>query len=239
MKKPIKCVLIDDELPGLSYLRTICSDFPDIEVVRAFSDPLKLVEQLNELEFDLAVLDIRMPGMDGLELASILKDQGKLLIFTTAFKEFAAEAFDLEAVDYIRKPIAPDRLEKAFQKAAERLAAQAQSSVVLNSNRGKILLKISDVVMINSSDTDRRDKLVLLRNSDEVILKNISFSQLLEILPSDRFCRINRTTILSVDRVRTFTHDYVWTDIRRKDGSTVELPLSEQYRPAFRLRTRL
>ena len=116
MNTKLKCLLLDDELPGLTYLRMLCEQIPELEVVKAFNDPLKLLRASADLEFDLCITDIEMPGLSGLELAQLLK--GKQVIFITAYKEFAAEAFDLDAVDYIRKPIQKERLEKAIFKAA-------------------------------------------------------------------------------------------------------------------------
>ena len=97
MNTKIKCLLLDDELPGLTYLKMICEQVPGVEVVRAFNDPLKFIAESEQLDFDLCILDIEMPQMSGLEVARLLA--GKPVIFTTAYKEYAAEAFDLNAID--------------------------------------------------------------------------------------------------------------------------------------------
>ena len=117
MTTKLKCLLLDDELPALSYIKLLCEELPDVEVVKAFNDPEKFLESISTLDFNVCILDIQMPKHSGLEVAQHLKD--KLIIFTTAYKEFAAEAFDLNAVDYIRKPLQKDRFEKAILKAKE------------------------------------------------------------------------------------------------------------------------
>jgi two-component SAPR family response regulator len=114
---------LDDELPGLTYLRRLCEQIPELEVVKAFDNPLKLIESLKDLEFDLCILDIEMPYKNGLEVAIAL--QHKPVIFTTAYKEYAADAFDLNAVDYIRKPIDKTRLESAVKKALQILGNES------------------------------------------------------------------------------------------------------------------
>lgn len=103
MNTKLKCLLLDDELPGLTYLKMMCEQIPELEVVKAFDNPEKLLAEMKNLDFDLVITDIEMPGMDGLSVANLLKD--KMVIFTTAYKEYAVDAFDIEAIDYITKPV--------------------------------------------------------------------------------------------------------------------------------------
>lgn len=229
-----KCVIVDDELPGLAYLRTLCEDVPFIEVIKAYNDPVKFLNEANKLDFQLCILDIEMPVLSGLTLASRL--DGKAIIFATAYKEYAAEAFELEAVDYITKPIRKERLEKALSRARNFLEGSEKQDqfISLNSNKGKILLRFSDIGVITTAETDRRDKTVLLKSREEVVLKNISFEQLLGQLPASRFCQINRKTAIALDCVLSFTHDSVVTLIRDERDQVLVFSLSAQYRQKFR-----
>ena len=111
-------MLLDDELPSLTYLKMLCEQIPELEVIRVFNNASLFLREISGLEFDLCILDIEMPGIDGLQIAKLLK--GRPLIFTTGYSEYAAEAFDLDAVDYVRKPIKLDRLQLAVQKAVLR-----------------------------------------------------------------------------------------------------------------------
>ncbi len=230
----LKCLLLDDELPGLAYLRTLCGQMEDVEVVRAFDDPEKFLREKDRLDFNVCVLDIRMPGMDGLEVGRQLR--GKAVIFTTAYSDYAAEAFDLEAVDYVRKPVQAERLGKAFQKARAFLVANAQLSAAaeFNSNKGKVKLRLADIAFIAVADSDRRDKRVRLKDRQQWILKNISFAQLLELLPEKEFCQVNRSTILSLDMVASYSHDQILTHLTGDDGLPLTFTLNEAYRTAFR-----
>ena len=97
MNTKLKCLLLDDELPGLSYLKLLCEQIPQLEVVRAFNDPEIFMKEFPGLEFDLCILDIEMPGTNGIQLAALLKN--KPVIFTTAYKDYASDAFDLDAID--------------------------------------------------------------------------------------------------------------------------------------------
>src|SRR5690606_6558733 len=88
LDKKLKCLLLDDELPGLAYLKMLCEQIPQLEVVKAFNHPQSFLEELPALEFDLCILDVQMPGMNGLQVANLL--QGKPVIFATAYKDYAA-----------------------------------------------------------------------------------------------------------------------------------------------------
>lgn len=230
MNPKVKCILLDDELPGLTYLRMLCEQIPGADVVKVFNDPLKLVNEAPQLDFDVCVLDVDMPSLSGLEVARLL--QHKPVIFTTAHTQFAAEAFDLDAVDYIRKPIARERLEKAFQKAADRLQKTTPEKQFLawNTDKGKALLFFDQIVRITSSEGDKRDKQAMLENGERPVLKNISFAQLLAALPADRFCRVNKKDVVALRSVKYYTHDEILLSTATGEE---KLPFSENFRKVF------
>jgi len=229
----VKCILLDDELPGLSYLRRMCEQIEYIEVVKAFTDPVKLLKEIDALDFDVCILDIEMPGINGMEVAKRLRD--KLVIFATAYKQYAAEAFDMEAIDYIRKPIQKERLEKALQKARLQLKQKKETSdfIQVNSNKGKAVLYFKDLLYITVADTDKRDKRAVLGNGTDIILKNISFEDLIRLLPTKNFMRVNRQTIVARNRIVAYTSDSISTNILDADGKGVQFALNEHYRKAF------
>jgi len=101
LNSKLKCLLLDDELPGLSYLKLLCEQIPELEVIRSFNDSGVFQDEFPKLDFDLCIMDIEMPGTNGIQLASLMKD--KLVIFTTAYKDYATNAFDLDAIDYVVK----------------------------------------------------------------------------------------------------------------------------------------
>jgi len=231
----LKCLLLDDELPALSYIKVLCEEIPNVEIVKAFNDSSKFLEAIPYLDFNTCILDIQMPGQTGLEVAQHLKD--KLIIFTTAYKEFAAEAFDLNAVDYIRKPLQKDRFEKAISKAKTLLQTQKNSEKVQalwNTDKGKTLLAFNDILYITASETDSRDKIVYMENGNKTTIKNTSFEQLLSVLPVKKFCRVNKKEIIALKIVMHFTSDEIKTNIRLKNGHTVNMVLSEVYREEFK-----
>lgn len=222
---------MDDELPGLTYLRMLCESIGGIEIVRAFNDPLKLLEEKDKYDFDLCILDIEMPGLNGLEVAALLGR--KPVIFTTAYKEYAAEAFDLDAIDYIRKPIQRDRLEKAIQKAQQKIAEKNTSKTFFqwNTNKGKAVIFFDQVLYITTADTDKRDKTLVMEGNTQIILKNISFEQVLEELPPKEFCRVSKKDIVAMKAVRFFSSDEI--TLALSPIQDLKINLNETYRLAF------
>jgi two-component system, LytTR family, response regulator len=232
----LRCILLDDELPALAYLRVLCGQAPEVEVVRAFNDPLKFLQESATLAFDLCILDIEMPGLNGLDVARQLT--GKLVIFTTAYREYAAEAFDLDAIDYLRKPIQQDRFSKAIAKAVARLANHTpeRQYIQLNTSKGKGLLFFDQIQYITTG-LDKRDKLVLLDTGEEMLVKNMSFEKLLQALPEAGFCQINKKEIIAMKVVQFFTHDEITSTLADAAGKPRRFSLSENFRPAFLRRT--
>lgn len=234
MRTKIRCILLDDELPGLAYLKMMCEQLPELEIVKAYDHPQSFMEDIGKLDFDLCFLDIEMGELNGMQIANLLRD--KLVIFVTAYKEYAVEAFELNAVDYVCKPLQYDRLRKAVDKVVDRLKTDTQKPekrvVQLNSDRGKVLLSFDQIDYITISEQDSRDKRVFLLDGQELILKNISFDRLLALLPSDTFCRINKKEILALRIIRYYTADEIIATMNGKNESR-RFTLSDSYRSDF------
>jgi DNA-binding LytR/AlgR family response regulator len=234
--------LLDDELPGLTLLKMLCEQMPELEVVKAFNNPETLLNEAAALEYDLLITDIEMPGMNGLQVADALK--GKAVIFTTAYKNFAVDAFDRDAVDYVVKPVRRERLEQAVHKVAALMAkpkaeAPRHKQIQLNTDRGKALINIDKVFCFITSKIDSRDKLLMLNDNTSMTVKNASFRKLLQLLPPDDFCQINKTTIIAVKHVQFYAHDIITADRLQPDGSHYTFALSEIYRTDFIKKVRI
>lgn len=239
MNTRLKCLLLDDELPGLTYLKMLCEQLPELEVVKAFNSPELFLAEVKKIDFDLCIIDVEMPGMNGLQIANLLN--GKPVIFTTAYKEYAAEAFDLDAIDYIRKPVQKERLEQAVQKAVKRTGnTQAQKNFIqVNTDKGKALIYFKQLAFIRTSDMDSRDKIAYLKDNSTICLKNISFDKILELLPRHQFVRINKKEIISLAIVKVFTFDEITTNLLSQSGKLLAFTLSEIYRNDFLTRVRI
>ena len=125
--KPLRTLIVDDEPLALERMEIICRDIPAIEVAGTAQDGAAALRQIGALAPDLVLLDMTMPELDGLSVARALtrQEDAPAVIFVTAHDNFAVEAFDLEAVDYVLKPVTPERLERAVLRAAARRGQRA------------------------------------------------------------------------------------------------------------------
>lgn len=228
-------MLLDDELPGLTYLKMLCEQIPNLEVVRAFNNPVIFLSEVHNLDFDFCILDIEMPNINGLQVANLLDK--KPVIFVTAYKEYAAEAYDLNAIDYVRKPIRKERLKQAVDKVESFLmrssAFTERSFVQLNTDKGKAVIYFDNIAYIRTSEIDSRDKVTILFNGEEFVLKNITFKSLIKLLPQQDFCQINKGELISIKSINTFTFDEIITNLTSNQGKNIRLSLNEKYRSLF------
>ena len=230
--KLLRVVLLDDELLSLGYLRTLCEGIPNIEVVKAFDNPALFLSEIEKISFDFCISDIVMPNLSGLEVAEKLP--ATPIIFTTAHNEYAADAFDIEAIDYLRKPVQRERLERAIEKVRIRIEqSKNQATWTVNTNKGKFTIQLSSIVSFSTDTYDRRDKSMLLENGDELVVKNKSFDQLLQELELITFIRISKSELISKAFIQGYQGDVVLSKIRNKDGKYREFSLSENYRKSF------
>ncbi len=212
----------------------LCEQIPDLEVVKAFSCPEKFLNEKRNIDFDLIITDIEMPKINGIELANLSKD--KLIIFITAYKEFAVDAFDLDVVDYVCKPIQKSRLETAIKKAIAKLKHLEQSKeyISLYTDKGNTVVKQEHILLITTSTIDRRDKIMYLQNNKTIKLKNYTISDLLKILPKSTFCQINKQEIISIKAVEFFNRNHIMTKIIESNGNQINVTLSDVYRVKFK-----
>ncbi|AKK73541.1 histidine kinase [Chryseobacterium sp. P1-3] len=228
----IKCVILDDELLAISYLKLLCEQIDDVEVVKAFNDPKVFLSEIDTLDCNLCVLDIEMPGMTGLQVAELISGSKKI-IFTTAYKEYAAEAFDLNVVDYVRKPIRKERLIQAFEKAKEQISTSRKKTFIeWNTNIGKTVILAEQIAYIKTSEIDSRDKDIILNDGTMIVLKNLNFKNLLEMLPAKDFAQVNKKEIISLSSIKVFTTNEIITTLPEGEHF-LKLQIGEAYKSSL------
>ncbi|MDN5423524.1 MAG: response regulator transcription factor [Chryseobacterium sp.] len=226
----IKCVILDDELLAISYLKLLCEQIENVEVVKAFNDPKIFLSEIDNIDCNLCILDIEMPGMTGLQVAEIISGSKKI-IFTTAYKEYAAEAFDLNVVDYVRKPIKKERLIKAFEKAKELVDIPHKKDLIeWNTNIGRTVIFTEQIGYIKTSEIDSRDKDIILNDGTTIVLKNLSFKTLLEMLPSKDFAQVNKKEIIALASIKVFSTNEIITTIQAENDHFLKLQIGEAYK---------
>ncbi|WP_293906286.1 LytR/AlgR family response regulator transcription factor [Sphingobacterium sp. UBA5670] len=233
IERNLKCILLDDEMPSLRFLKMLCEQIPGLEVVKAFNEPVVLLQEYKELNFDFCILDIEMPEFNGFDVAKVLKEYP--IVFSTAYKQYASDAFDINAVDYMRKPISLQRLQQAIMKVEQVLNSQPEtiSFAQFNTNKGKAILYFEQINYIQIAEVDSRDKKVYLSDGSLVLLKNISFDKLLGILTAPDFIRINKKEIIAAKIVKFFSADEITSNLLDEQNQPLLFNLGESYKKVF------
>ncbi|HBI88287.1 MAG TPA: two-component system response regulator, partial [Sphingobacterium sp.] len=225
--------LLDDEIPSLRFLKMLCEQIPGLEVVKTFNDPTVLLSEYRKLSFDFCILDIEMPEFNGFDLAIELKDFP--IVFSTAYKQYASEAFDINAVDYMRKPLSLERLQQAIMKVEQLISKRSEtvSFAQFNTNKGKTVLYFEQINYVQIAEVDSRDKTVYLADGSFILLKNISFDKLMEILPEQDFIRINKKEIIAAKIVKFFSADEITSTLLDEQNLPLVFNLGESYKKMF------
>jgi len=214
----LRTLIVDDEPLAVERIQVICAEIPTINVVGTASDGAAALRLAEKLEPDLVLLDMTMPELDGLGVARKLAgfNESPAVIFVTAHDHFAVEAFDLEAIDYVLKPVSADRLERAIERAVARRGERKDTgSEWLDElwvpHRSELLrIAVSEVHQI---DAERDYVRLHVGNSGEEAESARSYLLLQTIaglearLDPDQFIRIHRSTILRRDNIRGLRHD--------------------------------
>lgn len=220
----LRCIAIDDEPPALELVREYAARIPNLELLQTFDDAVSGAEYLRQAAVDLLFLDINMPDISGLDLARSLQ-AGPMIIFTTAYRKFAVEGFELDAIDYLLKPISFDRFSKAVNKAIEyheyksRPVADEADHLFVYSEYRMLKIKLADIEYIESLE----DYIRIHLSSEKPVLTLMTLKGVLEKLPSSRFSRIHRSYAVATGKVVSIQAKKV------KMESGAELPVSDSY----------
>ncbi|WP_018509034.1 LytR/AlgR family response regulator transcription factor [Thiobacillus thioparus] len=208
---PLRVLIVDDEAPARRRLRDVLADCADrlpVDIVGEADNGLDALNQVQQQPVDAVLLDIRMPGMDGLECATHLNtlDKPPAIIFSTAYEAYACQAFDLNAVDYLLKPVRADRLLRALSRAhslsdnmLERLRAaypKARTHLSVNEKGRIVLIPVADVLYLKAEL-----KYVTVRTAAREFLIEESLTRL-ESEWGDTFLRIHRNCLVARARIR-------------------------------------
>ena len=226
-------MIIDDELLGLSYTKLLCEQISFVDVVACYDDPEKFIKDAASLDFDACIMDINMPGINGIQLSRMF--QNKQIIFVSAHSEYAADAFEVEALDFIRKPANKERLEKSLFKAFHQSQKIKPKKVHFswNTQHGKTIISFDDLVYISTSDIDKRDKISYLKNGEQLVLKNISFKKLQKLLPGTDFCKVNKREMIHRLAVKNVNSGKIGLKNTEYSYLPEQINIGEIYRSAF------
>lgn len=222
--KQLKCIAIDDEPLALKLIREYVSRFPALQMVRTFDDAVTGAEFLKQTPVDLLFIDINMPDISGVELVRSLQ-QKPMVIFTTAYKNYAFEGFELEAIDYLLKPINFDRFSRAVEKALAHhqysnapATPQNEESIYVYSEYRMVKIVLSEIEYIESME----DYIKIHLHNAKTVLTLMPLKKILEKLPESMFQRIHRSYAVPVNKIISIKN-------RKVQLAEIELPVSESY----------
>jgi DNA-binding LytR/AlgR family response regulator len=199
----VRVLIADDEPIARQVLREHIESIPGLKLVGEASTGSEAVQRILALNPDLVLLDLQMPEMDGLAaVRSLKRDHAPLVIFVTAYQQHAVEAFEVDAVDYLLKPVRRERLEKAVEKARRQVAA---SSAPAGLRRKIVGRRGSDLYLLDPAEIiafQAEGELVHIVTSGERYLSDDSLKVLEEKLEQPRFRRVHRSTIVNTDQIR-------------------------------------
>ena len=223
----IRCMIVDDEPPARDVLRRHVAALPSLQLVAECSNAVEAMMQLQKQTVDLLFLDIHMPQLKGTELLKILP-QPPRVIFTTAHAEYAIEGFELDAVDYLLKPIQFDRFAKAVVKAFHYARPpettvmpqepKKEQHIYVRADRKMVKVLLQDIHYIESM----KDYVKVVTNGGTIITKQ-SISAMEAMLPDKEFIRTHRSFIVSTQKIRSFTNELI-------EMEKTEIPIGRLFR---------
>ncbi len=229
MKSVMKCVAIDDEPLALDILKDYMAKVPFLECVGVFRNPLKALDYIRRKKIDLIFLDINMPDLSGIQFLKTLK-KPPLVVFTTAYSEYALESYDYDAVDYLLKPIEFERFVKAANKAGEMLRVKSKDMSILSGERDYLFIKSgTNFYKVKTKDIyyiKGTGNYVTFVLDQKEILSLMTMSKALESLPEELFVRVHKSYIVNSLHVDLIENEEV--RIRRE-----RIPIGDRYRQSF------
>jgi len=231
----MRVLIVDDEPPARARLRRLLDSMQDVEIAGEARDGEEALAQVAALAPAAIFLDVQMPGASGLDVAASLADPAPAVVFVTAFDQYALQAFDAAAVDYLLKPVEPERLARAVQRLREKVAgasARLAPAKLLIPDRGRThVVPVADILWLEAADN-----YVVVHTPDRAPLMRRPLGALLEDL-GEAFIRCHRSAAVALAHV-------VAVEPLEKGDATIRMrgdsrvPCSRQYRAAVVARLR-
>ncbi|WP_439132023.1 LytR/AlgR family response regulator transcription factor [Polaribacter sp.] len=218
MKYNVKCVLVDDEPMAREILTSYIDKIPNLELIKSCKNAAEVLVFMQDNTADVYFLDINMPEITGLSLAKIISKKAQI-IFTTAYRDYAVEGFDLQVADYLLKPISFDRFLQAVEKVKPiKKEEESNQFIFVRADRKMVKIDFNSILYIESlSDY------VKIYTPETTFITRETISNLEEQLPQNIFLRIHRSYIVSLHQIISYTNEFI--EIQQK-----ALPISRGYK---------
>ncbi len=224
----IKCLIVDDEPPAVQLLKKYAEMVDQLEVVSTVNSAIDAFDFLKNKDLDLIFLDIQMPVLNGIDFIKSLKNP-PAIIFTTAYREYALDGYELDVIDYLLKPIPFKRFLKAVDKyrnrtkviTKERQSLEQDKYIYCNINRTQHKVILSEILYIESL----KDYVRLHTSKGRLVVKG-NIGSFMKQLPSSQFVRIHRSFAVAVEKINSYNHSEI-------EISGVKIPIGLSYKKRF------
>ena len=227
MSQKIQCIIVDDEPVAREIIESFVAKIQNIHLIKSCKNVMEAFEVLHANQVDLIFLDINMPEISGLSLAKSIQKNTRI-IFTTAYREYAVEGFDLQAVDYLLKPISFDRFLRAIQKyfdlhvlkpnVVSEETKEPNDAFFVRSERKMVKVRFEEILYVESlSDY------IKIHTLENTIITRETISNVEAKLPSKDFVRVHRSYIVALKAIDSYTNEFV--EIQKK-----AIPISRSYK---------
>ena len=204
--KQLTCMIVDDEPLAVRLLESYVEKTPDLQLLGSFTDSIEAINAIKEQKPDLLFLDIQMPNIDGMELAHSLPEKTRV-IFITAFKEYAFESYEVNAIDFLLKPVRYNKFLGAIEKARKLFDAM-QTTVQPKQQPNTAFIRVDgewrniSVDQITYVNGMKDYVLFYLDNEPKPLITHLTMKAVEDMLPKDKFLRIHRSYIIAVDKIQ-------------------------------------
>ena len=211
----MKCIIVDDEPIARLGMKNLIEQVPQLKLLGSFNGAEQATEFIKNTEVDLIFLDIEMPGVNGIEFAKNITSY-TLIIFTTAYSEYALDSYEVDAIDYLVKPIDPQRFEKAVNKAIsyhsmlkgeklDEIDSAKDDYMFVRSERRYFRVNFKDVLFVEGL----KDYVIIHTEKQKIITK-ITLKEMELLLPSTLFFRVNRSYIVNLEKIDSFNNNDIY-----------------------------
>ena len=208
---PLTCIIVDDEPLAVKLMESFVAKTPDLKLLGSFTDSVEAINAVKEQKPNLLFLDIQMPDLNGMELAHMIPAETRV-VFTTAFKEYAFESYEVSALDFLLKPIRYNKFMVAVEKAKEWFAKSespvSQHPSPITNHPSAIFVRvdgelrnitISDIIYVSGM----KDYVMFYLDSEpKPLITHLTMKAVEEMLPPEKFLRVHRSYIIAVDKIR-------------------------------------
>ena len=227
MRKSINCIIVDDEPMAREILQTHLQKMDFVTIVKVCKNATEAFNVVSSEQVDLIFLDINMPEISGLSFAKSINKKSKI-IFTTAYREYAIDGFDLQAVDYLLKPISFERLAQAIDKFESNRTIIKNVPLIETEEKNDFIFVRSDrkMVKINFEEIKYIESLsdyIKIHLKDKIIITRETISNIEVKLPVNKFLRTHRSYIVSISKIDSFTNELV-------EVNDKAIPISRSYK---------